>query len=34
MEDGAIMGDSFIDSYRKRFCKKDLEDDFEEIDEH
>ena len=33
MEKGIIMGDSFMDLYRKRFLKKDLEDDFDEFDD-
>jgi hypothetical protein len=33
MEDGAIRGKSFMDSYKKRFHKKDLEEDFKELDE-
>lgn len=33
MEDGAIMGDSFMNSYRKRFHKKELEEDIEELEE-
>lgn len=33
MEDEVIMGDSFIDSYRKRFHKKDFEEDLGELEE-
>jgi hypothetical protein len=27
------MGDSFMDSYRKRLHKKDIKEDFEELEE-